>query len=158
MPKKQFVSFRNENKTLVWQLVNTANAPLLSCEVVHFWVPENCPTLPCQQIVNPILLCDWSKENDIFDSCQVLSQHESEILNGRDQRLSFFPARRFDQRVANFQIKVISKESLWDQGNRFLSWVIFAFIRFPTGRLSYNYCSFVFKMSLGQHRSVFRLL
>ena len=42
--------------------------------------------------------------------------------------------------------------------DRFLSWVIFAFIRFPTGRLSYNYCSFVFKMSLGQHRSVFRLL
>ena len=30
----------------------------------------------------------------------------------------FFPARRFDQRVANFQIKVILKESLWDQGNK----------------------------------------
>ena len=30
----------------------------------------------------------------------------------------FFPARRFDQRVANFQIKVILKESLWDQGIR----------------------------------------
>ena len=46
----------------------------------------------CEQIVNPILLCDWSKENEIFDSCQVLSQHESEILNDLDQRLSF-PSR-----------------------------------------------------------------
>ena len=63
--------------------------------------------------------CDWSKENDIFDSCQVLSQHESEILNDRDQRLSFLSARRFDQRFA-LQIskskKIILKESLWDQG------------------------------------------
>ena len=41
--------------------------------------------------------CDWSKENDIFDSCQVLNQHESEILNDLDQRLSFLSARRFDQ-------------------------------------------------------------
>ena len=39
-----------------------------------------------------ILLCDWSKENEIFDSCQVLSQHESEILNDPDQRL-YFPSR-----------------------------------------------------------------
>ena len=39
-----------------------------------------------------ILLCDWSKENEIFDSCQALSQHESEIPNVLDQRLSF-PSR-----------------------------------------------------------------
>ena len=45
--------------------------------------------------------CDWSKENDIFDSCQVLSQHESEIFNDLDQRLSFLSARRFDQRFAS---------------------------------------------------------
>ena len=41
--------------------------------------------------------CDWSKENDISDSCEVLSQHESEILNDLDQRLSFLSARRSDQ-------------------------------------------------------------
>ena len=36
--------------------------------ILHFddWI--------CQQIVNSILLCDWSKENEIFDSCQVLSK------------------------------------------------------------------------------------
>ena len=39
--------------------------------------------------------CDWSKENDIFESCQVLSQHESEILNDLDQRLSFLGSQRF---------------------------------------------------------------
>ena len=39
--------------------------------------------------------CDWSKENDIFDSCQVLSKHES------DQTRSFLSARRFDQRFAS---------------------------------------------------------
>ena len=52
--------------------------------------------------------CDWSKENNIFDSYQVLSQHQSEILNDLDQRLSFLSARRFVHaalRVANFQIK-----------------------------------------------------
>ena len=32
------------------------------------------------------------KKIDIFDSCQVLSQHESEILNDLDQRLSFLLA------------------------------------------------------------------
>ena len=41
--------------------------------------------------------CDWSKEKDIFDSYQVLSQHESEILNNLDQRLSFLSAQCFDQ-------------------------------------------------------------
>ena len=50
----------------------------------------------------------------------MLSQHESEILNGRDQRLSFSPdsALRSALRVANFQMKknIILKESLWDQG------------------------------------------
>ena len=39
----------------------------------------------------------WSKENDILDSCQVLSRHESEILNDLDQRLSFLSARCFNQ-------------------------------------------------------------
>ena len=34
--------------------------------------------------------CDWSKENDIFDSFQVLSQHESEILNNLDQTSVLF--------------------------------------------------------------------
>ena len=61
-----------------------------------------------------------SSENDVFDSSQVLSQHESEILNDLDQRLSFLSAQHFDQRSAsqNFQIKkVILKESLWDQGS-----------------------------------------
>ena len=36
--------------------------------------------------------CDWSKEYDISDSCQVLRQHESEILNNLDQRFSFLLA------------------------------------------------------------------
>ena len=45
--------------------------------------------------------CDWPKENDVFDSCQVLSQHESEIFNELDQRLSFLSARCFDQRCAS---------------------------------------------------------
>ena len=40
--------------------------------------------------------CDWSKENDIFDNCQVLSQHKSEILNEHDHRLSFLSALGFD--------------------------------------------------------------
>ena len=37
----------------------------------------------------------------------MLSQHESEILNGRDQRLSFSPdsALQSALRVANFQMK-----------------------------------------------------
>ena len=63
--------------------------------------------------------CDWSKENDAFDSCQVLNQHESGILNDLDHRLSFLSARRFDQRfesqIAKLK-KVMLKESLWDQG------------------------------------------
>ena len=33
--------------------------------------------------------CDWSKENDIFGSCQLLSQHESEILNDLDRGFLF---------------------------------------------------------------------
>ena len=70
--------------------------------------------------------CDWSKENYIFDSCHVLSQHESEILNDLDQRISFLSAQRFDQRLAS-QIsteikKIILKESLWDQGS--FQWII----------------------------------
>ena len=64
---------------------------------------------------------DWSKENDIFDRCQVLSQHESdhEILNDLDQRLSLLSARRFYQRFASQlpeEKNIILKESLWDQG------------------------------------------
>ena len=49
--------------------------------------------------------CNWSKENDIFDSCQVLRQHESEILNELDQRLSLDSALRSALRVANFLLK-----------------------------------------------------
>ena len=91
-------------------------------EVIYFRVPENWLTRPYQQIVNPILLCDWSKENDIFDSCQVLSQHESEILNGRDQRLSFSAgsALRSALRVAKWK-KIILNESFWDQGTSYLA-------------------------------------
>ena len=60
--------------------------------------------------------CNWSKENDIFDSCQVLSQHESGILNDLD--LAFFSlgsAPWSALRVAKFQIKKIKQASLWDQ-------------------------------------------
>ena len=46
--------------------------------------------------------CDWSKENDIFDSCEVLSQHESEILY---DLFSLGSALRSALRDANFQIK-----------------------------------------------------
>ena len=53
--------------------------------------------------------CDLSKENDIFYSCQVPTQHKSEILNDLDQRLSSFLAWRFNQSFASqinyFQIK-----------------------------------------------------
>ena len=49
--------------------------------------------------------CDRSNEKDIFDSCQVLSQHESEIVNDLDQKFSFLSARHFDQRFAS-QIKI----------------------------------------------------
>ena len=63
--------------------------------------------------------CDWSKENDIFDRCQVLSQHESETDSQRfwpEAFLSVGSALRSALRVANFQIKqIILKESLWDQ-------------------------------------------
>ena len=45
--------------------------------------------------------CDWSKEDDIFDNCQVLIQHESEIFNDLDERLCFLSARRFDQRFTS---------------------------------------------------------
>ena len=63
--------------------------------------------------------CDWSKENNVFDSSQVLSQHESEILNDLDQRLSFLSARRFNQPFASQiseQKMMLLKESLWDLG------------------------------------------
>ena len=43
--------------------------------------------------------CDWSKEYDISDSCQVLRQHESEILNNLDQRVSFLSTWHFDQHL-----------------------------------------------------------
>ena len=49
----------------------------------------------------------------------MLSQHESEILNDLDQRLSFLSGSALPSalRVANFQNKKDSiKESLWDQG------------------------------------------
>ena len=60
--------------------------------------------------------CNWSKENDTFDSCQVLSQHESEILNDLDERLSFLSARSALRRKFPNKRKVILKESLWDKG------------------------------------------
>ena len=50
----------------------------------------------------------------------MLSQHESEILNDLDQRLSFLSGSALPSalRVANFQNKKDSiKESLWDQGS-----------------------------------------
>ena len=51
----------------------------------------------------------------------MLSQHESEILNDLDQRLSFLSGSALPSalRVANFQNKKDSiKESLWDQGTK----------------------------------------
>ena len=54
---------------------------------------------------------DWSKENDIFDSCQVLSQHESEILNDLDQRLGAAISasrRKFPNKKDNIKLKKAS--------------------------------------------------
>ena len=54
--------------------------------------------------------CDWSKENNIFDSYKVLSQHGSEILN---DLFSLGSVLRSALRNANFQIKkTILKESI----------------------------------------------
>ena len=67
--------------------------------------------------------CDWSKENDIFDSCQVLSQHESEILNDLDQRLSFLSSQCFvpiKNKRGGSRCKICQeriKESLWGHGS-----------------------------------------
>ena len=58
--------------------------------------------------------CGWSKENDIFDSCQVLSQYESEILNDLDQGLSFLSTQCFDQRFKS----QISKQKKKASGTR----------------------------------------
>ena len=73
------------------------------------WLEDifNCSTSHMIGWIKYLLGCDWSKENDILDSCQVLSQHESEILHDLDQRLSFSPgsALRSALHVANFQIK-----------------------------------------------------
>ena len=76
----------------------------LSCHqlltVVSDWrIFFNCSTSHMIGWIKYLWRCDWSKE--IFDSCQVLSQHESEILNDLDQRLSFLSVRRFDQRLAS---------------------------------------------------------
>ena len=68
--------------------------------------------------------CDWSKENDIIDSCQVLSRNVSEILNDLDQRLSFLCVfSRLGASISASRHKIpnknmILKESLWDQGNK----------------------------------------
>ena len=87
----------------------------------RFWLEDifNCSTSHMIGWIKYLWECDWSKENDIFDSCQVLSQHESEILNDLEQRLSFLSAWGFDQRFASqiFKWKKIKlKGSLWDQG------------------------------------------
>ena len=62
--------------------------------------------------------CDWSKEIDIFDNCQVLSQHESEILNDLDKRLSFLSARCVDlwSRCLNSTLSYLASyaDALWD--------------------------------------------
>ena len=74
-----------------------ASRPLgssLSCHqlltVVTDWRQEllledifNCSTSHLIGRIKYLWECDWSK-NDGFDSCQVLSQHESEILNDLD--------------------------------------------------------------------------
>ena len=68
-----------------------------------FWLGDifNCSTRHMIGWIKHLWGCDWSKENEIFDSCHVLSQHESDILNDLDQRLSFLSAQRFDQRFAS---------------------------------------------------------
>ena len=74
----------------------------------RFWLEDvfNCSTSHMIGWIKYLWGCDWSKENDIFDSCQVLSQlHESEIVNDLDQRLSFLLALRSAFHVSNFQIK-----------------------------------------------------
>ena len=64
-----------------------------------FWLEDifNCSTSHIIGWIKYLWGCDWSKENQIFDSCQVLSQHESEIHNDLDQRLSFLSDKCFDQ-------------------------------------------------------------
>ena len=56
----------------------------------------NCSTSHLIGWIKYLWGCDWSKENDIFDSCQVVDQRESEILNDLDQWLSFLSAWCFD--------------------------------------------------------------
>ena len=91
-------------RVLCWQLVNTANTPLHSLrnnllvstgELTHPALSTNCKTDPPLWLVKR----KWH--------LWVLSQHESEILNDLDQRLSFLSgsALRSALRVANFQIK-----------------------------------------------------
>ena len=65
----------------------------------HFWLEDifNCSTSHLIGWIKYLWGCDWSTENDIFDSCQVVDQRESEILNDLDQWLSFLSAWRFDQ-------------------------------------------------------------
>ena len=62
-----------------------------------FWLEDvfNCSTSHIIGWIKYLWGYDWSKEKDIFDSCQVLSQHESEILNDLDQRLSFLSSQCF---------------------------------------------------------------
>ena len=65
----------------------------------HFWLEDifNCSTSHLIGWIKYLWGCDWSTENDIFDSCQVVDQRESEILNDLDQWLSFLSAWCFDQ-------------------------------------------------------------
>ena len=54
----------------------------------------NCSTSHITGWIKYLWGCDWLKENDSFDSCQVVSQHETEILNNLGQRLSFLSFSR----------------------------------------------------------------
>ena len=67
----------------------------------RFWLEDifNCSTSHLIRWIKYLWGCDRSNENDVLDSCQVLSRHESEILNDLDQRLSFLSARRFASKI-----------------------------------------------------------
>ena len=93
-----------------WQLVNTANAPLLSLqsnlfvstgELTHPALLTNCKSDPPLWLVK--------RKWHLWQLSSAVSQHESEILNDLDQRLSFLSGSvlRSVLRVANFQIKEI---------------------------------------------------
>ena len=79
----------------------------------RFWLEDifNCSTSHMIRWITYLWGCYWSKENDMFESCQVLSQLASEILNDLDNRLSFLSARRFNQHFASqMRILVVIKD------------------------------------------------